>query len=461
MTKLETRAPARGDSVDGRYRLIKTLGRGATGSVWLATQIAVDRTVAVKFLREPERDRFAARFATEARAVAQLKHPNCVTLFDYGYSVSHGTFFIVLEYVEGRPMQSVLDDHAVAPRERVRIVLDVARALRHAHAHGILHRDLKPENVCLTSVEGCENFVKVLDFGLARILDRVDVLPRDDCKPPPQSRRITTHGEAYGTPAFMSPEQAQGDLNVGPPSDIYALGVMLAELLQGHLPVRGKTIRELLYNHVHAEPELEHTIPFELQALLDRMLAKAPADRPTAEVVVEELELWLAREPTAPPPPSRRSSTSASPTPTIIAPPPLPARSPVREAPEARKKRHPVARLVVASTALIVGSTIGVTLLHSDSDASTPSVRPAAASFVPLVTPRSSSPADEAPPVWFLYTAAAPDPEIVPMADAPHAEDAHHAKKPTVSPPPAVRAAHTGSDAPRSTASFEEIRLKL
>ncbi len=297
---IETKDPEKGDMIDGRYRLVETLGEGAAGAVWVAKQVAVDRTVAVKFLREPHRDRFAARFATEARAIAQLNHPNCVTLFDYGYSVSHATFFIVLEYVEGKQLADAVRDPSLTQRERVAIVRDVARALRHAHQLGILHRDLKPENVCLTTGEMGETSVKVLDFGLARILDDrtidddrgIDDLSPDE-RPRRTPQRITAHGEAYGTPAFMSPEQALGAMNVGPKADVYSLGVLAAELLQGHLPLKGNSIRELLQAHVDSPPELDETLPLELRQLLFSMLAKDSDDRPTADEVVDRLAKYL------------------------------------------------------------------------------------------------------------------------------------------------------------------------
>jgi len=158
-----------GRIVDGRYRLDRLLGEGATGKVYAATQLTVDRTVAVKLLHDSDNATFKDRFETEAKAIGKLSHTNIITLHDFGFDSSLGTYFMVTEHADGVPlfdrMQEVMSTDLI-----LKVALEIASALHHAHAQGILHRDLKPENVILARADGRVDVAKVLDFGLARLL---------------------------------------------------------------------------------------------------------------------------------------------------------------------------------------------------------------------------------------------------------------------------------------------------
>lgn len=166
-----------GTVVDGRYRLDRKLGEGTTGSVFAATQLTVDRTVAVKLLRDSDDPAFQARFASEARAIGKLTHSNIITLHDFGYDDGLGTYFMVTEYADGVPLSERMVD-VMSTDLILKVALEIASALHHAHAQGILHRDLKPENVILSRADGRVDVAKVLDFGLAHLFDK-DAAERD------------------------------------------------------------------------------------------------------------------------------------------------------------------------------------------------------------------------------------------------------------------------------------------
>lgn len=159
-----------GKVVDGRYRLDSLLGEGATGAVYAATQLSIDRTVAVKLLHQGDDENFRNRFANEARAIGQLNQTNIVTLHDFGYDDELEIPYMVMEYAEGMPLSERMEE-PMSTDLVLEIALEIASALHHAHARGILHRDLKPENVILTRADGRVDVAKVLDFGLAHLFD--------------------------------------------------------------------------------------------------------------------------------------------------------------------------------------------------------------------------------------------------------------------------------------------------
>ncbi len=190
------------------------------GVVWQAERVGIERPVVVKFLQAVLSDRPGAvdRFEREARATARLNHPNCVQLVDFG--LDEGQPYLVVEYVEGQTLAGLLEHGPVDARRAVRIALQVLSGLEHAHERGILHRDLKPANLMIIEAAGYDDFVKILDFGLAKIIGEAD------------KREVTVHGVALGTPGYMSPEQASGmpsDLR----ADIYSVGAVLYHLITG------------------------------------------------------------------------------------------------------------------------------------------------------------------------------------------------------------------------------------
>jgi serine/threonine-protein kinase len=251
----------------GRYDLREELGRGAMGVVFHGFDPVIGRDVAVKTLRLSEagtglsREELVGRFQTEARAAGLLAHPNIVVIFDAGEE--DGLFYITMEFVEGRSLQSVIDARQPFPVPRVLKLMDqVCSALDFAHQHNVVHRDIKPANLMLTA----DDVVKITDFGTAKILQF--------------GTAQTAH--VMGTPSYMSPEQVKGK-PVDGRSDIFSLGVILYELMTGEKPFPGQNITTVIYKIINEEPipprSLDSSIHPGLSAVITRALAKEPADR--------------------------------------------------------------------------------------------------------------------------------------------------------------------------------------
>jgi serine/threonine protein kinase len=251
----------------GRYQIIDELGRGAMGVVYRAHDPVIGRDVAVKTMHlsadgsGANRPEFLTRFQTEARAAGILTHPNIVVVYDAGEE--GGTFYITMELVEGRSLQSLIEEHHSFPLPRaIKIIEQASSALDYAHRHNIVHRDVKPANLMITS----DDTVKITDFGTAKIL-----------------RFNTTQTAAViGTPSYMSPEQIKGK-TVDGRSDIFALGVILYELVTGEKPFPGKNITTVIYKIVNEEPipprELDPSINTGLCNVIARAMAKDPTAR--------------------------------------------------------------------------------------------------------------------------------------------------------------------------------------
>lgn len=261
-----------GQVIAGRFRLDAELGRGGYGEVWRARQLSVDRDVALKLLRADlkHRDDAARRFAREARLASRMRHPNAVTVIDFGDDA--GTLFLAMELIDGPTLKEYLRGRGrLAWGEACGIVDRIAAALAEAHALGLVHRDLKPGNVLLRSVEGRLDPV-VIDFGLAKVFDLDE---SDDA--------ITRAHAMIGTPAYMSPEAVRGAV-LEPRSDLYALGVILFELIAGRPPFKGSSPIETASRHLHLPaPSLSDavpSVPSGVAALVADLLAKEPAGRP-------------------------------------------------------------------------------------------------------------------------------------------------------------------------------------
>lgn len=305
---------AEGIVIEEKYRLERELGAGGMGAVWLATQLMVDRKVAVKLLHPAylESDDLQARFEVEAKAIGRLNHPNCITLFDFGYSEDLKAFYTVIEYVNGQSLDQRLGSKM--PLETVLdIIRNIALALDHAHHQGILHRDLKPENVMMAQMTDGTEMVKVLDFGIARIV-------KGDAAQ--EAERITKAGEVFGTPAYMSPEQARSTRQLKPSSDLYSLGVMFYELVEGKLPFFAHSAFDLLMMHVTkpVPPIQRDDVPESLKELIYSLLDKEPARRPQKgkELADRIAEIDLDAMPVAP---SAASGETTGPVPTLLNPP--------------------------------------------------------------------------------------------------------------------------------------------
>ena len=265
------------DILNGQFQILQKIGSGGMGSVYKALQPAMNRMVAVKILHPKLANRkdLVSRFRREARAMSHLTHPNTVKVYLYG-ELEDGSLYIVMEYMEGKNLNQTVRAEGPMPLERgLPILIQVCNALEEAHRAGIVHRDLKPENIFLTQQGGMRDYAKVLDFGLAKVTER---------EMRPGSIILTQEGMVFGTPEFMSPEQAQGK-TLGPSSDTYSLAVILYEVLTGKLPFEAKNPMEYIQLHVTTKPKPINervpgrTFPPLLWTVLEKALAKKPEER--------------------------------------------------------------------------------------------------------------------------------------------------------------------------------------
>ncbi|MEO0323018.1 MAG: serine/threonine-protein kinase [Myxococcota bacterium] len=266
-----------GREVAGQFRIVQRIGSGGMGAVYKAEQPDMNRHVAIKILhtRYLSRSDLVSRFRREARAMSHLSHPNTARVFLYG-QLEDGACYFVMEYLEGRNLaQTVRAEGPMEPSRAIHVMNQVCGALDEAHRAGIVHRDLKPENIFLTKQGGIEDFPKVLDFGLAKVTEK---------QMKPGSVILTREGMVFGTPEFMSPEQARGK-TLDARSDIYSLGVIMYELLSGKLPFDAKQPVEHIQLHVNTAPiplserAPDVTFPRGLETVVMRALEKAPEDR--------------------------------------------------------------------------------------------------------------------------------------------------------------------------------------
>jgi serine/threonine-protein kinase len=289
-----------GSVLSGRYLIERLIGEGGMGAVYQAEHTHMRKRLAVKVLH-PEMSRMSevvARFEREAMAAAHIDHPNVAAATDFG-KLDDGSFFLVLEYVEGKSLREAQGDGRLDLGRALHIARQIAGALGRAHALGIVHRDLKPENVMLVTRDGDPDFVKVLDFGIAKV--PVGALGGDTASNKTPGQVLTQLGMVYGTPEYMAPEQALGQ-DVDLRADLYALGVMTFEMITGNRPFEHASKVTLLGMHVTApipsmiERAPDANVPPEVDALVTRLLAKeATARFADARELVETLDAVEAR----------------------------------------------------------------------------------------------------------------------------------------------------------------------
>lgn len=270
--------------IDGRYRIIEQLGRGGMGCVYRAEHIGLRREVALKVLAPRAGQGTAVdrqRFEREAFATGRLRHPNCVATTDFGV-LPDGTSYLVMELLVGRRLSDALDASGRMPAARaLHIMRHVVSGVAHAHELGVIHRDLKPQNVVLVEHLGDPDFAKVLDFGLAKL--QGDALAAEG------GAKLTASGITFGSPHYMSPEQAFGN-PVDHRSDLYAAAVMLFELIAGAPPFDAPEVRSILMMHATRAIPRIHEIardvacPVEVELLIRQGLAKDPRDRMASAV---------------------------------------------------------------------------------------------------------------------------------------------------------------------------------
>ncbi len=289
MSGQESQTNLVGRSLVGRYRLVSLLGAGGMGSVYKAHDKAMsERVIAVKVLAPHlvSDEKQVQRFEQEARAANQLRHPNTISVLDFGRDPD-GHIFMVIEYLTGETLTGILRHGRISVGRVLYIFRQICKSLAEAHSKGIVHRDLKPDNIFVCEIYGESDFVKVIDFGIAKFLEE-------------EGNQLTQAGKMFGTPRYLSPEQAQGK-RLDARSDLYSLGVMLFECIAGRPPFVAEEAIAVAIKHVQEKPpRMEEvapdvSVPREVDRIVFKLLSKRPEDRfQTAEEVVAAIDEALA-----------------------------------------------------------------------------------------------------------------------------------------------------------------------
>lgn len=289
--RADTHIPSADDDLVGRklfgdYVIQKKLGEGGMGAVYLAVNSNIDQKIAVKVLHgyAAQNPELVQRFNREAKAIARLTHPNIIRVFIFG-STEDGLIYLAMEFVQGMPLRDLMVEVGRLEELRaINIMRQALHALNEAHELGIVHRDLKPDNIMLTSFRGVDEFVKVLDFGIAKVKEQDG-----------SSAKLTQAGVVYGTPEYLSPEQAQAKELDGR-SDLYSMGIILYELVSGVVPFQSTTAVAVLASHVYDEPPppsrvARHSISPKMETVILKAIRKDPNQRyQTAMDFLRDLE---------------------------------------------------------------------------------------------------------------------------------------------------------------------------
>ena len=292
----------------GEYRVTHKLGEGGMGTVYAGDQPTIGKRVAIKVLaphgaRDPD---LVRRFVEEARAANRISHPHIIDIFSF-CQLPDGRHCFIMEFLDGESLAEAIEGNRLQPQELRRLLGQICGALEATHQVGIVHRDLKPENIWVARPPHGDSYVKLLDFGIAKLMD-------------PTRTNLTQTGAVMGTPLFMSPEQCLGRA-VDARTDIYALGVILYRIFSGRYPFNGAVITELVFHHVTTappRPSLYRPMPAELETLLLDCLAKDPADRPASaralgDRLVAALAAWPGLSTDLPTPGASQASATLPP----------------------------------------------------------------------------------------------------------------------------------------------------
>ncbi len=339
--------PLVGMVLAGRYVVKSRIGEGGMGLVYEGLHRDIDKRVAIKVLRDDlsRRPEVVARFRQEAKSASRIGHENIVDISDFG-ETTRGASYFVMEFLDGEDLANVLGREVTVDSDRVcGIVLQCCRALSATHAKGIVHRDIKPENIFLTKRDGVDDFVKIVDFGIAKMSDiETDGAP---------GRKLTKTGMIFGTPEYMSPEQAAGK-ELDHRVDVYALGIILYECLAGRVPFEGDTFMGVLTQHLFAElPPIAEMNPQakvsrELELVIRKALAKDPDDRyQDTEELAEAIDCALD---------GRLSRATVKTPPSAFGPPSLSYLAPV---PRRKTSRWVWAATAVGAVAALVWVALG------------------------------------------------------------------------------------------------------
>jgi len=336
-----------GQVVADRYHVMKKLGEGGMGQVYLAEHVKMGRRSAIKVMNpsmvhDPDA---IARFNREASSASRISHPNVCAIYDFG-ETSDGLIFLAMEFIEGEPLTDLLERQGALPVARAaNIFLQTADALQAAHDLGIVHRDLKPDNIMLTKGRGSADTVKVVDFGIAKAIGGDD-----------SGQKVTKTGLVMGTPEFMSPEQLSGD-KVDGRSDLYSLALVFFRMLSGKLPFEATTVQETMIKRLTDEPARltearpDLSFPPGLQPVFDTALARTPAERYQTVAKFAADVAAVTGRPVARSVPPTEAKTELIDTPTIRT-----------AAPPARRKR-PI--LAVAATLVVILASGGAWMVLS------------------------------------------------------------------------------------------------